>query len=319
MDTMNNARYTKLIDAELNRILDSENTPGELYIPVRYTLENGGKRLRPLLLLAACEAFGTSVSAALPAAAAIEIFHNFTLLHDDVIDNAPLRRGLPSVWKKWGVNQAILSGDIMLVMAYKQLEDYSTEAVACFNKVAREVHEGQQMDILFEKRDSVSMYEYTRMIELKTGVLIGAALRIGAVIGGASAPDQESLYQFGRLLGISFQLEDDYLDTFGTESEFGKRIGGDILENKMTFLRTFCLSGPEADSLRAWDKFSGPDREKIEAVKDIFIHCGANEALAVECNRFTSLAIENLEACSLPAEKKSPLKEISFSLLSRTR
>ena len=213
--------------------------PRNLYEPIDYILQLGGKRLRPVLTLIAADLFGGDYHKALPAAAAVEVFHNFSLVHDDIMDNASLRRGKATVHQKWNSNIAILSGDAMLICAYRLLESYPPDTFAAlvklFSKTALEVCEGQQWDMDFETQAQVSIPQYLQMIRYKTAVLVGAALQMGAVIAGASIENQRLIYDFGVAIGLAFQLQDDYLDTFGDEA-FGKKIGGDILENKKTIL-----------------------------------------------------------------------------------
>ncbi len=255
------------------------DNPSNLYEPIRYVLGMGGKRFRPVLLLMACEAFDTPYERALPAALAIEIFHNFTLVHDDIMDNAPLRRGKPTVHEQFGLNPAILSGDVMLVYAYHYLLqcqgiDGFEEAIQQFTRTAIDICEGQQMDMDFEQRQDVSVEEYLKMIELKTAVLVGASLKMGALLGGAQADQAENLYEFGRNLGIAFQLQDDLLDAFGDPALFGKKTGGDILQNKKTFLYLKALSlaapGARNELLNWYSNTSFDENEKVTAVKRLF-------------------------------------------------
>ena len=228
-----------LIEKELERV-SVEQSPVGLYAPIGYALSSGGKRIRPRLVLMGCELFGGDVKAALPLATAIEVFHNFTLLHDDIMDNADTRRGRATVHKKWDANTAILSGDAMLIKAYEQLEGVAAsklpELLHLFSRTALEVCEGQQYDMDFEQSAQVSLSDYFNMIRLKTAVLLGAALKMGAIVANASAEDANHLYAFGINIGIAFQLRDDYLDVYGNEQNFGKKIGGDILCGKRTFL-----------------------------------------------------------------------------------
>ncbi|MDA0843922.1 MAG: polyprenyl synthetase family protein, partial [Bacteroidetes bacterium] len=208
--------------------------PRNLYEPIEYILGLGGKRLRPALVIAAANTYGATIEEALPAAAAIEVFHNFTLVHDDIMDDAALRRGHATVHEKWNLNTGILSGDAMLIEAYQFLETYppelALELLKIFNKTALEVCEGQQYDVDFETRDQVAEHEYLKMIQFKTAVLVGAALQMGALVGGATKQDSQKLYDFGLLLGTAFQIQDDYLDAFGSSENFGKTVGGDIIE-----------------------------------------------------------------------------------------
>ena len=214
--------------------------PVNLYNPMRYILGLGGKRLRPVLVLMSAEIFEADYKNALDAALAIEIFHNFSLVHDDIMDDAPLRRGKETVHERWDINTGILSGDAMLINAYQLFENYQSEIfqelAKLFSKTAMQVCEGQQYDIDFESRDDVSIEDYLKMIEYKTAVLVGASLQMGAIVANTSEANKQSVYEFGRLLGIAFQLQDDYLDAFGDPETFGKQSGGDIIENKKTFL-----------------------------------------------------------------------------------
>ena len=225
--------------------------PKNLYSPITYILGLGGKRLRPILTLMTTEIFGMDYSKALDAALAIEVFHNFSLVHDDIMDDAPLRRGKKTVHEKWNVNTGILSGDAMLINAYQLFENYEGDTfrnlAQLFSKTAIEVCEGQQYDIDFETRDDVTISDYLKMIEYKTAVLVAAAMKMGAIIANAPLKEQNHIFEFGRNLGIAFQLQDDYLDAFGDPKTFGKQIGGDIIENKKTFLylKSFEMGTPE--------------------------------------------------------------------------
>jgi len=229
--------------------------PRALYDPIRYTMEDGGKRLRPLFALGACGLWRAEVSEALPAAVALEMFHNFTLMHDDIMDNAPLRRGRESVYKRWGVNVATLSGDALMILAYRELSRVGARHLPAvmeyFNEAAVKVCEGQQYDMDFEGRDDVTVDEHVAMIELKTAALFVGAVSMGAVVGGASAADVECLREFARQFGVAFQIQDDYLDSYG-DHRLGKAVGGDILEGKKTFLK-----------MRAMETASAADREEI--------------------------------------------------------
>ena len=256
--------------------------PDTLYEPIVYSLERGGKRLRPLLAAMACNVFREEIDDVLPCAAAIEVFHNFTLLHDDIMDNAAMRRGKPSVQRKWGVNSAILSGDAMLIYAYRLLEQADTsllpQILRIFNDTSLKVCEGQQYDMDFESLEHVPMTDYLHMIELKTAVLLAGATAIGAVIGGASEEDRGKLYTFAMQLGMAFQIRDDILDSYGTEATLGKKIGGDILEGKKTFLTTAAMETADAD-MRL--KLAGLlhnrellDETKIARVLDIYDRLG---------------------------------------------
>lgn len=299
--------------------------PENLYEPMVYILEQGGKRLRPVLVLMAADLLGGDYKKALDAALAIEIFHNFSLVHDDIMDDAPIRRGKETVHEKWDVNTGILSGDVMLIYAYQLFESYSgdtfKELARLFTKTAMEVCEGQQYDIDFETRDQVSIEEYLRMIEYKTAVLVGAALKMGAIVAEASEECKESFYQYGRLLGIAFQLQDDYLDAFGDPETFGKQPGGDIIENKKTFLYLKTLeaaSKSEAMQLEHLYTISPVDNSgKIETVKALFESSGAAELTRLEIEKYTQKAFEVLDSIDLSEGKKEPLRAFGEMLMNR--
>ncbi|MCW8979993.1 MAG: polyprenyl synthetase family protein, partial [Altibacter sp.] len=246
--------YSQALEKQLQTAVGVKE-PVQLYEPIHYIISLGGKRLRPILTLLTCDFFGTDFNKAMNAALAVELFHNFSLIHDDIMDDAPLRRSKQTVHEKWDLNTGILSGDAMLILAYQLFEEYEAplfqELAKLFSKTALEVCEGQQYDVDFETRDDVTLSEYIQMIDYKTAVLLGAAMKMGAIVANASEGCKDAIYAFGRNLGIAFQLQDDYLDAFGTE-EFGKKLGGDILENKKTFLylKTLELASPnDADCL----------------------------------------------------------------------
>lgn len=299
--------------------------PANLYEPIVYILNLGGKRVRPVLVLMAAEIFGSDYKKALDAALAIEVFHNFSLVHDDIMDAAPLRRGKKTVHERWDVNTAILSGDAMLIRAYQLFENYSGETfrqlAELFSKTAIEVCEGQQYDIDFETRDKVSIEEYLKMIEYKTAVLVGASLKMGAIVANASKENAEKIYEFGRLLGIAFQLQDDYLDAFGDPDSFGKQVGGDIIENKKTFLYLTSLqeaASNEAIQLEHLYSINPPDPSaKVETVKSLFESSGAAELTRREIERFTQKAFEVLEDLDIPSEKKEVLYTFGKGLMDR--
>lgn len=299
--------------------------PINLYQPIAYILGLGGKRLRPVLTLMATEVFGTDYTKALDAAMAIEVFHNFSLVHDDIMDDAPLRRGSQTVHEKWDINTGILSGDAMLINAYQLFENYEGETfrslAQLFSKTAIEVCEGQQYDVDFETRDDVTISEYLKMIEYKTAVLVGAALKMGAIIAGASQTDQHNIYEFGRNLGIAFQLKDDYLDAFGNPETFGKQIGGDIIENKKTYLYLKALErANESQVQELLHLYSIRPKEvesKINAVKEIFMESGAVESTRQAVTKYTQNAFEVLENLQISIDKKELLKEFGESLMGR--
>ena len=299
--------------------------PVNLYEPMLYILEQGGKRLRPVLVLMATEIFDCDYRKALDAALAIEIFHNFSLVHDDIMDDAPIRRGKETVHEKWDINTGILSGDAMLINAYQLFESYEgdtfKELSSLFTKTAIEVCEGQQYDIDFETQDNVGIDDYLKMIEYKTAVLVGASLQMGAIVAQTSRECKEAIYQYGRLLGIAFQLQDDYLDAFGDPETFGKQPGGDIIENKKTFLylKTLELAGrSEALQLEHLYTISpGDNSGKIEAVKALFESSGAAELTRKEIELYTDKAFRILDKIQLPEEKKKPLRNFGEMLMNR--
>ena len=241
----NEKKYRDAFESGLKNYLDKKS-PENLYEPIQYILNLGGKRIRPLLVLMSADLFGYKYKEAVSAALAIEIFHNFTLVHDDIMDSAELRRGSVTVHNKWNINTGIISGDVMLIKAYQALEEYEnplfSKLTKLLNKTALEVCEGQQYDIDFEEKKDVNQNNYLEMIRLKTAVLIGCALKMGALIADASQDDLEAIYEFGELLGIAFQIKDDYLDVYGDSISFGKKIGGDIIENKKTILFHYSMS-----------------------------------------------------------------------------
>jgi geranylgeranyl diphosphate synthase, type II len=291
--------------------------PKELYEPVDYILSIGGKRLRPLLALMGCELFSTNISRALPVAMAVEVFHNFTLLHDDIMDDAPLRRGKPTVHVKYNINTGILSGDVMLILAYDFLRNTEGSPAminklwTIFNKMAREVCEGQQMDMNFENRNDVTIAEYIRMIELKTSVLIAAAFEMGAVAGGATLKQALPLYEFGRNVGIAFQIQDDILDTFGDPATFGKKVGGDIVQNKKTFLvlKAFELANAaksaELRALMATPTYD--ETAKIAAVRALFKGVNVVEHAEKAMDDYLQMAFSALENSAISVAKKEYL------------
>ena len=299
--------------------------PATLYDPILYILGLGGKRLRPILTLMTAEAFNADYKNALNAALSIEIFHNFSLIHDDIMDAAPLRRGQPTVHEKWDINTGILSGDAMLIMAYQLFENYDAttfQALAkLFSKTALEVCEGQQYDMDFETRDDVSVADYLKMITFKTAVLVGAAMKMGAIVASASKKDQEHIYEFGRLLGIAFQLQDDYLDAFGDPDTFGKQVGGDIIENKKTYLYIKAIEfSDDEDQLQLKHLFSiNPTdaTEKIETVKQIFQSSGSADATRKEIEKYTNKAFAVLDELSINESKKQVLKDFGHDLMDR--
>ncbi|WP_103069830.1 polyprenyl synthetase family protein [Aquimarina sediminis] len=306
------------------KTIDKE--PKNLYEPINYILNLGGKRLRPILVLMTSEIFDGSYKEAMDAALAIEIFHNFSLIHDDIMDDAPLRRGKETVHEKWDINTGILSGDAMLINAYQLFENYKSdvfkELATLFTKTAIEVCEGQQYDIDFETRDDVTISEYIKMIEYKTAVLVGAAMKMGAIVANASENCRASIYDFGRLLGLAFQLQDDYLDAFGDPKTFGKQVGGDIIENKKTILYLKALEfGNKDEQKQLKGLFSlNPDNptDKINTVKHIFETTGAKDQTRLEIEKYTAKAFAVLENLSITEDKKTALKLFGEKLMNRS-
>ena len=298
--------------------------PSNLYDPVSYILTLKGKRLRPILTLMATDIFSNSYKSGLDAALAVEVFHNFSLVHDDIMDSAELRRGNKTVHKKWNVSTGILSGDVMLIQAYQLFENYEGEVFVdlakLFSKTAIEVCEGQQYDVDFETRDNVKTSDYLKMITYKTAVLLGASMKMGAIIARASKEDQDKIYDFGKYLGIAFQLQDDYLDAFGDEIKFGKKIGGDILENKKTYLYLKAiefLSEDKKNQLLGLYTNNNSSEEKIKTTKALFEESGSVDYTVKEIKKYTNSAFEILESPNISAEKKKLLYEFGNSLMDR--
>lgn len=299
--------------------------PATLYNPITYILGLGGKRLRPVLTLMTTDLFGTDYKKALDAALAIEVFHNFSLVHDDIMDAAPLRRGQQTVHEKWDLNTGILSGDAMLILAYQYFENYRNdtfrELAQLFSKTALEVCEGQQYDVDFETRDDVTIPEYLKMIEYKTAVLVAAAMKMGGIIAGASLKDQNYIYEFGKNLGIAFQLQDDYLDAFGDPDTFGKQLGGDIITNKKTILYLLALqSGNAEEQKQILDLYSIQPQdptEKVNTVKAIYLSSGSEKRTKLEIQNYTQKAFDILTMLNLSEEKKNVLREFGEGLMRR--
>ncbi|WP_026754091.1 polyprenyl synthetase family protein [Sediminibacter sp. Hel_I_10] len=300
--------------------------PSSLYDPIHYILQLGGKRLRPVLTLMTTEIFGGNYNNGLDAALSIEVFHNFSLVHDDIMDDAPLRRGQETVHEKWDINTGILSGDAMLIMAYQLFENYEPEVFQAlarlFSKTALEVCEGQQYDVDFESRDDVTIAEYLKMIEFKTAVLVGAAMKMGAIVAKASPQCQRAIYDFGKNLGIAFQLQDDYLDAFGDPETFGKQVGGDIIENKKTYLYLkaveFSNTADQRQLMHLYGINPTDATDKIETVKRLFESSGAANATKQEIENYTQLAFSVLEDLKISEENKTALKAFGNQLMNRT-
>ena len=306
-------------------IKSNSGNPKELYEPINYSLSLGGKRLRPILLMQVCEAFGGDIQTALPAALGIEVFHNFTLLHDDIMDNAPLRRNKPTVHEKWNSNIAILSGDTMFVKAYQLVLQTKhpkiIELLALFSKTSIEVCEGQQLDMNFETIPNASINDYIRMIELKTAVLLAASLKMGSIISNASDNDAESMYEFGRNVGIAFQLQDDILDVFGSQENFGKMVGGDIACNKKTYLllKSIELANPKQQmELSHWLSYKDENIiPKIEGVKEIYRQLDIRKHAEQKMQDYLELALVYLNKSSLNSESKLMLQAFADELMVR--
>ncbi len=301
--------------------------PQRLYEPIIYSMSGGGKRIRPALLLLCCEAFGGRVQDALPAAAAVEMFHNFTLLHDDIMDNAAVRRGKASVPARWGENVAILSGDAMMIYAYQLLRQVPEPKIArimeIFTSMALQVCEGQQYDMDFESRRKVSVVEYMHMIELKTSVLLGGAAMIGATLGEASEEDCRKIYRYALELGLAFQLQDDMLDSYGTEKELGKKIGGDILEGKKTCLMLHAMSRAaekDREILRnTYCDAALTDDEKIARVKEVYDRYDVPRTVNQQISLRFERALSILDTLDIAAERTEHLRVFARNLMGRKK
>ena len=302
-----------------------EKEPRNLYEPIHYILKLGGKRMRPVLTLMSAEVFDVDYKKALPAALAVEVFHNFSLIHDDIMDAAPLRRGNETVHEKWDINTGILSGDAMLILAYQYFERYEPaifkDLAKLFSKTALEVCEGQQWDVDFEIREDVTIPEYLKMIQYKTAVLVGAAMKMGAIIAKTSTENANLIYDFGLNLGLAFQLQDDYLDAFGDPETFGKQVGGDIIENKKTYLYLKAIEfASPSDKLQLTQLFSihlEDNFEKINTVKNIFNTSGASSATKQAIQDYTFKAFETLQKINIDNTKKDKLKSFGENLMAR--
>jgi geranylgeranyl diphosphate synthase type II len=307
--------------------LDFNKQPTDLYAPMGYILGNKGKRIRPVMTLLACELFSGNLDEALDAAIGLEVFHNFTLLHDDIMDNAPVRRGQPTVHEKWNDNVAILSGDAMMVEAYKlmaNIPDNSFRAVFnLFSETALGVCEGQQYDMDFEDRDDVKEQEYIEMIRLKTSVLLAACLKTGAIIAGASKEDADHMYQFGLNIGLAFQLKDDWLDVYGDVAVFGKKTGGDIVENKKTFMLIKAKALVENGQQEELDKWIQAkdfnEQEKIKAVTALYNELNIGQLALAEAEKYAASAFNELDKVSVPNERKETLRQLGQYLIYREK
>ena len=295
-----------------------------LYDPAQYILQLGGKRVRPVAVLMGNELFDELHPDAYNVANAIELFHNFTLIHDDIMDRAPVRRGLPTVHTKFGESTALLAGDVMFVKCYEYLNKLKVSSfhkiLQLFNTTAAQVCEGQQLDMDFEKRDTVSFDEYVNMITLKTSVLLAASLQLGAVLSGTGEGNQQHIYEFGKNLGIAFQVQDDYLDAFGDPSTFGKQVGGDIIANKKTFLMIHALEVADDVSKKALQQLMLDNpADKVEKVLQIFKDCKVDEWANELKEKYLQTALQHLEDIAVLSKRKEPLKELALFLIQRNR
>lgn len=316
--------YQEVITKHFTSVIINKE-PKNLYEPINYILSLGGKRIRPILTLMAAEIFDSTYEKALKAATAVEVFHNFSLVHDDIMDDAPLRRGNQTVHEKWDINTGILSGDAMLILAYQYFESYEPkifkDLAELFSKTALEVCEGQQFDVDFETRDDVSILEYLKMIEYKTAVLVGAALKMGAIVAETSKENADLIYDYGLNLGLAFQIQDDYLDAFGDPETFGKQVGGDIIENKKTFLYLkaieFASHQEKEQLLHLFSIQPNDNSEKIDLVKQIFHSSGAAIATQEAIKDYTFKAFKTLEKINISEDKKAILKAFGEGLMNR--
>lgn len=318
-------KYSTLIEDSFNQLVVElfEKEPKNLYEPIIYNMTNGGKRIRPLLMLYACELFGGNPKDCIRAAYGVELFHNFTLLHDDIMDNAEVRRGKESVFKKFGLTSGILSGDVMMMHGQQLFfdslpADKALEITKLFIKTGIEVCEGQQMDMDFETQENVSEEEYIEMIRLKTAVLLAASLQIGAIIAGATLKEQTEIYNFGIAIGIAFQIKDDYLDSFGNAQEVGKKPGGDITENKKTLLLINSLKNANSNQLiitNTWFSKTDESIKKIDFFRELFEQTGAKEYVSNQMEQYFQKSIDILnEICE---NKDSDLHQIAKLIVAR--
>ena len=315
-----------IIEKSLSELGYTEQEPRALFEPIGYTLSLGGKRVRPLLCLLACRLYSDNIATALPIARALEVFHNFTLLHDDLMDKSPIRRGQPTVYRKWNDNTAILSGDAMSIEAYRSLEGIENpqllfKVLPFFNKMAIEICKGQQYDMDFEVREHVSVAEYIEMIRLKTAVLLGAALRLGALSAGAYDSDAQILDEVGQALGLAFQIQDDYLDVYGDEKTFGKPIGGDIMNGKKTLMLLYTQAKLEREDRAELDRLMqlGQEykEERISGVRRLYDKAGTPIYAQHEIERLTQEALTKLRGLGLKQERLEPLYQLFDKLTTR--
>lgn len=317
---------TELVNEGINS-LPYDRKPQSLYEPIIYTMSQGGKRIRPVLTLLSYYMFRDDIRQALPCAMGLEMYHNYTLLHDDLMDNADMRRGNMTVHKKWDANTAILSGDSMLVLSYQLMsqcpQEMLQQVIDTFTITALEIGEGQQYDMDFEKRTDVTEEEYIEMIRLKTSVLLACAAKIGAILAGASSEEQNHAYRFGEQLGLAFQLQDDFLDVYGDEKVFGKKIGGDITSNKKTYMLIKALEraeGIDRQQLEYWIEAQEFDRsEKVNAVTEIYTRLGIDTLAKERIDKYFTSALNHLDAISAPAERKAELLSFVQQMMRRER
>lgn len=316
------SKYTQFLEEKIAAI-ELPEKPSGLYEPFEYFLKIGGKRIRPILTLLSAEMFGLSKDSASSQALAIEIFHNFTLIHDDIMDEAPVRRGMTTVHEKWDTNVAILSGDVMLIKAYQYLCDADKnilpQLLTLFNQTAIEVCEGQQYDMDFEKRMDVTVNEYIEMIRLKTSVLLGCAMKTGAIKAGASKENQDLAYSFGQHIGVAFQIQDDILDLYGDPDKFGKQIGGDIIANKKTILYLTAIQKANAQQISMLKQLHASDDSvlKVKRTKELFDHLSIREICQKMMNEHYEKAMKALDAITVSAPQKTSLKALAEYLMNR--
>ncbi len=317
-------KYSGSLQNYLDEVITLKE-PKQLYEPIKYIVSLGGKRLRPVLTLLSCDIFNADFKKALPAALALELFHNFSLIHDDIMDEAPLRRGKETVHQKWNLNTGILSGDAMLILAYQLFEEYEPkmfhDLAKLFSKTALQVCEGQQYDVDFETRNDVTIPDYIKMIDYKTAVLLGASMKMGAIVANASEECKMNSYDFGRNLGIAFQLQDDYLDAFGNPKTFGKQIGGDIIANKKTFLYIKAVqNSSEKDKVLLEKLFSEKPQDptnKIKTVLEIYNTSGATKETLKEISTYTQKANKILSKLEISEENREILLSFGDKLMKR--
>lgn len=310
----------EIIETAIPKI-DYPEHPANLYAPIRYIMGLGGKRIRPVMVLMATELFTSDIYCALDVALAIETFHNFTLVHDDIMDNAPLRRGKQTVHEKWGNNNAILSGDVMMVESNKHLSKVNINVLKpvldTFNATAQGVCEGQQLDMEFERRTDVSISEYLEMIRLKTAVLLGGAMKLGAIVGGANDTDAALLYEFGENLGVAFQLQDDILDVYGNPEKFGKQVGGDIIANKKTFLHLSTLALAQGDESKELVNINTDQQDKIAKVTQLYDKYNIRAKADAEMHKYLTKAKQALANLAVADDRKENFRALVQQILER--